>query len=85
MAKSQVEAAKNSAPRFPPWHIFNRYKYMVSERRVVNVSAKCGGSEIAGNAAKKGAYGLQHGELASLELSIIIKDIMSPMYQETRA
>lgn len=31
IAKAQAEASKKPAPRFPPWHIFNRYKYLLSE------------------------------------------------------
>lgn len=31
VARRQVRAAKKPAPRFPPWHVFNHYKYLLSE------------------------------------------------------
>ncbi|KAG4436287.1 hypothetical protein IFR05_008227 [Cadophora sp. M221] len=31
VARAQVDAAKKPKPRFAPWHVFNRHKYLISE------------------------------------------------------
>lgn len=53
LARAQVDAAKKSAPRFPPWHVFNRHKYLMDEKHPT-AELKRGGEKGPGGSKKRG-------------------------------
>ncbi|KUJ17061.1 uncharacterized protein LY89DRAFT_734052 [Mollisia scopiformis] len=54
VATAHFEAAKKPAPRFPPWHIFNRHKYLLNEDPIT--PPKRAGDDMVSESGKRARY-----------------------------